>query len=117
MDWAALLQVMGPFADLVAPEFKTKVFNEIMDNATLANAPRERKPMKQELFTVYKVDNGFLGETMGGGIVVGASMSEVCSAAQAQVAASTILAGDDGDVPTSATNPLKKASWQRLSKP
>ena len=68
--------------------------------------------MKKQIFTIYKVDNGFLGELPGGGLVIGATLSEVCSAAQAQAATNALLQDDDA-----VEQDAGKASWQRLSNP
>lgn len=71
--------------------------------------------MKKELFTIYQVDNGFMGETVAGGIVIGATMSETCASAQAHVAEQMLL-GDDGPTAEDPLNQRNKqaTAWQKL---
>ena len=110
MDWAALLNMLGPLQGILTSSVFDKALvsealaAEILDAAQFRE---ERKPMKKELFTIYEVDNGFLGELTSGGLVIGATLSEACSAAQAQVATAELLKGD-------MEQPTGKTQWQKI---
>lgn len=70
--------------------------------------------MKREVFTIFEVDNGFMGQ-VGQSIVVGTTLSEACSAAQAQYAQNRVLQEEDEaakEQPTIAS--IAKATWQKL---
>ena len=68
------------------------------------------KPMKREAFTIYEVDNGFMGQ-VGNGIVVGTTMSEVCAAALAQYTQNKVLQ-DAEEQPQMAAHEVPK--WQKF---
>jgi hypothetical protein len=48
---------------------------------------------RTEVFTVYAAKNGYYAEVRGAGIVIGTTLSECCTAAQA-AAAEVVLAGE-----------------------
>lgn len=129
MSTGMMLGLFTGILDALGPELKAKMLEQGAENTALdvermriameqdARRRAERRPMKKELFSIYQVDNGFLGELQSGGLVIGATLSEVCAAAQAQ-AATAALMEDDG--PTAA-DPLNQRNrslgWQRLTKP
>ena len=123
MSTGMMLGLFTGILDALGPELKAKMLTQAEEGAALdvarlaAKLEEERRPMKKELFSIYQVDNGFLGELQSGGLVIGATLSEVCAAAQAQ-AATAALMEDDG---ATAADPLNQRNrslgWQRLTKP
>lgn len=123
MSTGMMLGLFTGILDALGPDLKAKMLEQSVDNTSLdiarlaAKLEEERRPMKKELFSIYQVDNGFLGELQSGGLVIGATLSEVCAAAQAQ-AATAALMEDDG---ATAADPLNQRNrslgWQRLTKP
>ena len=65
-----------------------------------------------EVFTVYAAANGYYAELAIGSLVIGATLSECCNAAQAALAEQKI-AGDDKDDGPTAADPLnqRNAQW------
>lgn len=138
---ATFASLFGPLMTALGPEAKAKLAEysvqrtatEIMDMqqeammslkkaemaAQIEAIERERRNMKKPMFTVFEVNNGFVAEFPGSGLVIGATLSEVCSAAQAQAATQALLRDDVEDGEPSASNPLglKKALWQKLNNP
>lgn len=120
MSTGMMLGLFTGILDALGPDLKAKMLEQSVDNTSLdiarlaAKLEEERRPMKKELFSIYQVDNGFLGELQSGGLVIGATLSEVCAAAQAQ-AATAALMEDDG---ATAADPLNQRNrslgWQRL---
>lgn len=120
MSTGMMLGLFTGILDALGPDLKAKMLEQSVDNTSLdiarlaAKLEEERRPMKKELFSIYQVDNGFLGELQSGGLVIGATLSEVCAAAQAQAATAALMA-DDG---ATAADPLNQRNrslgWQRL---
>lgn len=66
-------------------------------------------PQDEELFRIYRAANGFYARMNDGQIVVGTTLSDACTAAQAQVAERVLLDDDD-------SMPVKpKGPWQRVT--
>lgn len=73
---------------------------------------------KDLVFTVYGVANGFYAETARGNILVGATLSDVCTAAQAKVAEEKLSRNesDAGYADIDARKLVPKKAWQPILK-
>jgi hypothetical protein len=65
---------------------------------------------RTEVFTVYAAKNGYYAEVRGAGIVIGTTLSECCTAAQA-AAAEVVLAGE----PETMEQAAKELAYQARS--
>lgn len=70
-------------------------------------------PQDEELFKVYRAANGFYARMNDGQIVVGSTLSDACTAAQAQVAERVLLDNDDDGLNKVLAKP--KGPWQRVT--
>lgn len=71
---------------------------------------REGMVRDEELFTVMRAANGFYARMVDGRCVIGATLSEACTAAAAEVAKKVIEEPDDDGV----AKTKKSGLWQRV---
>lgn len=92
-----LVQMAKYEAEILAYNAQVEMHKALIDNYahTLQIAwnpivDRQEKemaePQGKEVFTVIEVANGYVANVRGGGMVVGATLSDVCTAAQAEAA-------------------------------
>jgi len=79
----------------------------------ILNQPGEVKmPADTEIFVVFKAKNGFYARMRNGELVVGMSLSEVCTAAQAAATDAAIREDDEDSAELKKSNP-----WIKISMP
>jgi hypothetical protein len=76
---------------------------------------------KKIVFTVYEAANGYFVETAGGALVVGTTLSEVCTAAQGKVAEEKMLEENiveraTRDDPLAQRATFQQAQWEKINK-
>lgn len=64
-------------------------------NMVVIPAPKKGGAMKQLLFSVFEVDNGYLAEIINSKVVVATTLPEVCTAAVAAAVTNMLATSDD----------------------
>jgi hypothetical protein len=107
------------YADMLAQQAmqtQEQILFDTLSNPAYLHPSKKGKPMADriEVFTVYAAANGYYAELAIGKLVIGATLSECCTAAQAAMAEHKI-AGDEDDGPTAA-DPLnqRNAQWNKV---
>jgi hypothetical protein len=99
-----------------AMETQEQILFDTLSNPAYLHPSKKGKTMADriEVFTVYAAANGYYAELAIGKLVIGATLSECCTAAQAAMAEHKI-AGDEYDGPTAA-DPLnqRNALWNKV---
>ena len=94
-----------------------QILFDTLSNPAYLHPSKKGKTMADqiEVFTVYAAANGYYAELAIGKLVIGATLSECCTAAQAAMAEHKI-AGDDKDDGPTAADPLnqRNAQWNKV---